>query len=111
MKSKIIGFIFMALLFAYYLVLDPDLNIISSLPFGLGLITVIHVFVLSAALITMIEVLPRWLVDDGVDEEKEIVKEAMRTSQGSGMIYLGISIRVIAYAVITAGVVSVYLKV
>jgi hypothetical protein len=101
-RKNISVLVFVALGIIYYLFTDPDLGIISNLPFGAELLIVLNIFVLSALSIALIEMAPRLFFDGGEldGDERDLIRKAKNDAKAAATIYLGNSIRTVGYAII-----------
>lgn len=80
------------------LLTDPDSQIIENLGFGSGAIASLVILVKSVLYVTMLHFSRRALADY-LDLE-EVIKNAMRTSEGSGKVVQGIGLLSIAIAIV-----------
>lgn len=103
-KKKVSFIIAIVMLVAYYLLTDPDLGIISNLPFGADLVIVMNIFVISAVAIVIVEVAPSLLFNGGGKDmsEKYLIDKSIVNSDGASTIYLANSIRIVGYSIIVA---------
>lgn len=88
----------------YFLATDPDSGFITDLSFGTELVIVIQAFLLTFVGTSVILFLLTMFIDDGKrnGDETYLIENASREPIGSGLIYLGNSLRLIAYAIIFA---------
>lgn len=108
MKRKIILMLVSTFaLVVYMLLTDPysDNSLLDNIPYGIQLIFLVKVLILSIALITMMSYLVDTLTDKsyGVDE-KVLVDKALDTPSGAGNILISRSIIFLAGAIIIYGV-------
>ena len=91
----------------YMLLTDPysDNSLLDNIPYGIQLVFLIKVLILSLMLITMMSYLVDLLTDTsyGVDE-KILVDKAMDTPSGAGYIMISRAIIFLAGAIIILGV-------
>ena len=94
-------------LVVYMLLTDPysDNSLLDNIPYGIQLIFLVKVLILSLALITMMSYLVDTLTDKsyGVDE-KILVGKALNTADGAGAILVSRAIIFLAGAIIILGV-------
>lgn len=86
----------------YYIITDPDVDIMSDLPFGIGLIIILEVVIKTFIGIVIIEVIPDIFTDELVNNREALSEKARQTPEGAGLILKALSIRLIAYATIFA---------
>jgi len=86
----------------YFLFTDPDLGIVSNLPFGSSLVLITEIVVVSMLGILISEILADVFLDDIIGDEKELVKKALEGNKEAAMIFIGKSIRVFSAGVIVA---------
>ena len=108
MKRKNILMVLSTLILVVYMLLtDPysDNSLLDNIPYGIQLVFLVKVLILSLALITMMSYLVDTLTDKsyGVDE-KVLVDKAMDTPSGAGYIMISRAIIFLAGAIIILGV-------
>lgn len=108
MKRKIILMLVSTLALVIYMLLtDPysDNSLLDNIPYGIQLVFLVKVLILSLSLITMMSYLVDTLTDKsyGVDE-KVLVDKALDTPAGAGYILVSRSIIFLAGAIIILGV-------
>lgn len=108
MKRKNILMVLSTLILVVYMLLtDPysDNSLLDNIPYGIQLVFLIKVLILSLMLITMMSYLVDLLTDTsyGVDE-KILVDKAMDTPSGAGYIMISRAIIFLAGAIIILGV-------
>lgn len=108
MKRKNILMVLSTLMLVVYMLLtDPysDNSLLDNIPYGIQLVFLIKVLILSLMLITMMSYLVDLLTDTsyGVDE-KILVDKAMDTPSGAGYIMISRAIIFLAGAIIILGV-------
>ena len=108
MKRKNILMVLSTLMLVVYMLLtDPysDNSLLDNIPYGIQLVFLIKVLILSLTLITMMSYLVDLLTDTsyGVDE-KILVDKAMDTPSGAGYIMISRAIIFLAGAIIILGV-------
>ncbi len=108
MKRKTIILLMSLLaLVVYMLMTDPFIDdpLSSNIPYGIGLVLISKVFLLSVVLITLLSYLVDAIVDKsfGVDE-KLLVQKANDTPTGAGYILMARSIIILAGSIIILGV-------
>ena len=95
------------LLSIYTMLTDPYTSntLLDNVPYGIELLFLVKVFILSITLITMMNYLVDVIVDRayGVDE-KDLVKQAMNTPEGAGHILISRAIIFLSGGVIILGV-------
>lgn len=94
-------------LIVYMLLTDPysDNSLLDNIPYGIQLVFLVKVLILSVALITMMSYLVDTLTDKsyGIDE-KVLVDKALETPVGAGNILISRAIIFLAGAIIIYGV-------
>ncbi len=103
-KKRVSLFVMIILAVVYYLVTDPDGPLaIKDLPFGVELVMMLNIFILAGLGITMIEFGPSVFFNGGNADTNEYKLIIMAKEEGSsGELYVGSSIRMLAYAIIVA---------
>ena len=89
----------------YFLITDPDMEIIKELPFGTQLLLLMSMFFMGAMVIAFIETYTDIYTDDIAKDEKRIANVALESPEGAGYILIAKSIRILAYAIIMAAIV------
>ena len=89
----------------YFLITDPDMEIIKELPFGTQLLLLMSMFFMGAMIIAFIETYTDIYTDDIAKDEKRIANAALESPEGAGYILIAKSIRILAYAIIMAAIV------
>ena len=89
----------------YFLITDPDMEIIKELPFGTQLLLLMSMFFMGAMVIAFIETYTDIYTDDIAKDEKRIANAALESPEGSGYILIAKSIRILAYSIIMAAIV------
>lgn len=89
----------------YFLITDPDMEIIKELPFGTQLLLLMSMFFIGAMIIAFIETYTDIYTDDIAKDEKRIANAALESPEGSGYILIAKSIRILAYSIIMAAIV------
>lgn len=108
MKRKIILMLVSTFILVLYMLLtDPysDNSLLDNIPYGIQLVFLVKVLILSLVLITMMSYLVDHLTDKsyGVDE-KILVNKALETPSGAGYILVSRAIIFLAGAMIIMGV-------
>lgn len=108
MKRKVLLMLISAFaLIIYMLLTDPysDNSILDNIPYGIQLVFLVKVLILSLSLITMMSYLVDTLTDKsyGIDE-KVLVNKAIETPAGAGNILISRAIIFLAGAIIIYGV-------
>jgi len=95
--------IFIVIMFVlYYVGTDPDTDLFKNLSYGVSLLMTLQIFIIASVSFWLIEVIPDFFVDEIYGKEKDLVEKASNTSQGAGQALIAKSIRILAYAIITA---------
>ena len=89
----------------YFLLTDPDMEIIKELPFGTQLVLLMSMFFIGAMIIAFIETYTDIYTDDIAKDEKRIANVALESPEGAGYILIAKSIRILAYSIIMAAIV------
>jgi hypothetical protein len=89
----------------YFMLTDPDANLVSNLPFGVQIVLLLSILILSALCITFMETFTDIYTDEIAADEKDLAKMASNTSEGSGLVLQAKSIRLLAYAIIIGTVI------
>jgi len=107
LKRRISGIFILLLFIAYYISTDPDFKLFQDLPFGVGLILTLNIFVISMASIIMVEFLPDFFIDVIYGKEEKLREKAALTSVGASNVMIAKSIRILAYSfIIAASIIS-----
>ncbi len=89
----------------YFLITDPDMEIVKELPFGTQLVLLMSIFFIGAMVIAFIETYTDIYTDEIAKDERKIANAAMESPNGAGHILIAKSIRILAYAIIMAAIV------
>lgn len=89
----------------YFIVTDPDMDLIKELPFGTQLVLLMGMFFIGAMVIAFIETYTDIYTDDIAKDEERIANAALASPQGAGLVLIAKSIRILAYAIIMAAIV------
>lgn len=89
----------------YFIVTDPDMDLIKELPFGTQLVLLMGMFFIGAMAIAFIETYTDIYTDDIAKDEERIANAALASPQGAGLVLIAKSIRILAYAIIMAAIV------
>ncbi len=89
----------------YFLITDPDMEIVKELPFGTQLVLLMSIFFIGAMVIAFIETYTDIYTDEIAKDERKIANAAMESPNGAGQILIAKSIRILAYAIIMAAIV------
>ena len=89
----------------YFLLTEPDMEIIKELPFGTQLVLLMSMFFIGAMIIAFIETYTDIYTDDIAKDEKRIANAALESPEGAGFILMAKSIRILAYSIIMAAIV------
>lgn len=108
MKKRILLLLISSITLVLYMLLtDPytDNSLLDNIPYGIQLVFLIKVLILSFVLILMMSFIVDTLMDKsyGVDE-KDFVHKAVETATGAGMILISRAIIFLAGAIIILGV-------
>ena len=76
---------------------DPDGGLINNLPFGATTLSTLIVLVISILFIAMLHLGRRALLD--YIDLSEIIKKAVQTSDGAGMVVIGVGLIMISIAI------------
>jgi hypothetical protein len=99
MIRRLIHLILILIVFiGYYVITDPQLGIITDLRFGADLILALN-FIVIASIGAIVSEISFRLWSDKRNEYTPLEDEAIRAGQ-AGYIYIGNSIRLLAYAII-----------
>jgi len=108
LKRRLAMIITIIMFVIYYLITDPDTKIFQNLSYGAGLILTLNIFVISIGSIIVLEFIPDFIVDTIYGKEDILRKKAIETSEGAGKVMIAKSIRILAYAIITAAAIIAY---
>ena len=89
----------------YFLITDPDMEIIKELPFGTQLVLLMGMFFIGAMVIAFIETYTDIYPDDIAKDEERIANVALESPRGAWLVLIAKSIRILAYAIIMAAIV------
>jgi len=108
-RLYLLVFIFIAFV-VYSLALDPDVKLLENLPFGAGLLLTIQVLLMTSISIAIIETISDLFTDRYFAFfDKDNVKDIVEKDPKALSIYmLAWSVRILAYGIVTAGVVMAY---
>ena len=101
-KRIFISIFVVSMFILYYIGTDPDSNLFKNLSYGVSLLMTLQIFIIASVSFWLIEVIPDFFVDVIYGKEKDLVKKASETSLGAGNALIAKSIRILAYAIITA---------
>lgn len=89
----------------YFIITDPDMDLIKELPFGTQLVLLMGMFFIGAIVIAFIETYTDIYTDDIAKDEERIANAALASPNGAGLVLIAKSIRILAYAIIMAAIV------
>ena len=104
-RKIILSILAIVMFVGYFLLTDPDMEIIKELPFGTQLVLLMSMFFIGAMIIAFIETYTDIYTDDIAKDEKRIANAALESPEGSGYILIAKSIRILAYSIIMAAIV------
>ena len=100
--KRTIVYVLAALAFVgYFYFIDPDNGFRS-------IIITLQILVISFVAIVMIELLPDIILDPIFGDEKELVENAKKDPQASALVLKAKGLRILAYAIITAGAIIAF---
>jgi len=87
------------------LLIDPDIGIISNLPFGINMVIFIKGGIMGMFVIVVVHQLRTLLFDKGDEDITDyvLVDTAIAHPIGAGLVYIGRSIRLVMYSAIIMG--------
>lgn len=104
-RKLVLSVLAIVMFVGYFLITDPDMEIIKELPFGTQLVLLMGIFFIGAMIIAFIETYTDIYTDDIAKDEKRIANVALESPHGAGLILIAKSIRILAYAIIMAAIV------
>lgn len=104
-KKVILLVIAMVLFVAYFIVTDPDANVIQNLPFGSQLVMLFSIFFIAALAIAFIETYTDIFTDEIAKDESRVATKANESPEGAGSVLIAKSLRILSYAIILAALV------
>lgn len=104
-RKFVLSILAIVMFVGYFLLTDPDMEIIKELPFGTQLLLLMSMFFIGAMVIAFIETYTDIYTDDIAKDEKRIANVALESPEGSGYILIAKSIRILAYSIIMAAIV------
>jgi len=85
------------LVLSLWLVTDPDIGLIQSLPFGVGMVATLIVLLKSVLYVTILHISRRALLDY-LDLQK-LFEKAMERSEGAGSATIAVAIIILAISI------------
>ena len=104
-KRVVLSILAIVMFIGYFLITDPDMEILKELPFGTQLVLLMSIFFIGAMVIAFIETYTDIYTDDIAKDEKRIASVALESPEGAGYILIAKSVRILAYAIIMAAVI------
>lgn len=107
-KRKLSALSVIFILVAYYVITDPDILLLSDLPFGAGLLLTLNIFVISITAILLVEFAPDFFIDRAYGNESVLRKTASNDAVGSALVLVAKSLRILGYCIIITGAIVAY---
>lgn len=104
-RRIVLSILAIVMFIGYFLITDPDMEILKELPFGTQLVLLMSIFFIGAMVIAFIETYTDIYTDDIAKDEKRIASVALESPEGAGYILIAKSVRILAYAIIMAAVI------
>ncbi len=104
-RRVVLSILAIVMFIGYFLITDPDMEILKELPFGTQLVLLMSIFFIGAMVIAFIETYTDIYTDDIAKDEKRIASVALESPEGAGYILIAKSVRILAYAIIMAAVI------
>ena len=104
-RRVVLSILAILMFIGYFLITDPDMEILKELPFGTQLVLLMSIFFIGAMVIAFIETYTDIYTDDIAKDEKRIASVALESPEGAGYILIAKSVRILAYAIIMAAVI------
>lgn len=90
------------IIFIMLILIDPDLGLITHLPFGAGLVSTLALLLRGCLACSLVHLTRKALLDYPEASMRNLAITSNKTAQGAGLYAIGISIQVLAYALIFA---------
>lgn len=104
-RRVVLSILAIVMFIGYFLITDPDMEILKELPFGTQLVLLMSIFFIGAMVIAFIETYTDIYTDDIAKDEKRIASVALESPEGAGYTLIAKSVRILAYAIIMAAVI------
>jgi len=86
-----------------WLITDPDLGLISELPFGAGFIATIVLMSKGIMCALLLHITRKAIFDHGVTDFEKLGRKAVETPEGAGLFAIALAIMTMAFATAITG--------
>lgn len=89
----------------YFISTDPDMRLLSDMPFGVQIVLLFGIFALAMPIIAFLEIHTDIYTDELVKDQAKVVDKASESPVGAGLILVSKSIVLLSYALIISAII------
>lgn len=90
---------------SYFIITDPDSNILQEMTYGVQIVLILGIFALAMPIIAFMEIHTDVYTDELVGDQTNVRNKAMEQSSGAGLILLSKAITLLSYSIIIAAII------